>query len=210
MIDFEEIKKYLPQYLSTTLQDRLFDELKKFPQNIDQRIYSTYLAKNETIYQGDGIEGLMVVNLPDPTIKPASSMVLSNICDIYSFHVRYFPSRIVYAPIFNLEKYKRTITNEFEIDPDVTLDKIEDHIKAIKRQFVTQIFYLPKGARLQQDSIVFLDRLNNCPVESLSAEKIKERKIFTLSDYGFYLFLIKLSIHFTRVREELERKIPEC
>ena len=38
MIPFEEIKKYLPQHLSSTAQQELFNELKAFPHNIDQRI----------------------------------------------------------------------------------------------------------------------------------------------------------------------------
>lgn len=35
--------------------------------------------------------------------------------------------------------------------------------------------------------------------------QIKQKKIFTLSNYGFYMFLVKLSIHFTRVREGVDR-----
>ena len=184
------------------LDHKLFEELKSFPENIDHRLYSRVLAREEIIYQGDGIDGMLVVNFPSMEIGRLCAMVISNTCDVYSENIRFFPSRIVYTPIFNLEKYKRRIIEENDAREEA---RIEDHIDSIKRQFVTQIFYLPKGAGLEDDSIVFLDRLNNCASDSLSAAEIKKRKIFTLSDYGFYLFLVKLSIHFTRVREKVER-----
>ena len=54
---------------------------------------------------------------------------------------------------------------------------------------------------------LFLDRINNCPIEAVSKEDIDKKRLFTLSNYGFYMFLVKLSIHFTRVREEVDRTI---
>ena len=106
MISFEEIQKYLPQYLSEISQSVLFEDLKNFPNNLDQRLYSGQLMKEDTIYQGDGIDGLMVINLPDIKIKALPVIILSNSCDIHPENKRYFSSRIVYAPIFQLEKYE--------------------------------------------------------------------------------------------------------
>lgn len=204
MIDFEDVKKYLPQYLCDESQKILFKELASFPNNIDDRLYSQVLQKEGIIYQGDGIDGMLVVNLPSPEVKPLPSMVLSNTCDIYSGNERLFTPRIVYAPIFNLGKYRLKITEEYKDEKDQE-KHTEDFINSIKKQLNTSIFYLPKGAGLKNDSIVFLDRLNNYPSYDMTADDIKQRKLFTLSDYGFYLFLIKLSIHFTRVRENVER-----
>ena len=62
MISFDEIQKYLPQYLSATSQHSLFEELKRYPDNMDQRLYTNYAIEDGTIYQGDGINGLMVIN----------------------------------------------------------------------------------------------------------------------------------------------------
>lgn len=206
MIDFEEVKKYLPQYLCGDSQDNLFKEIKSFPSNIDDRLYSQVLRKDAVIYQGDGLDGMLVINLPSSDIRPLRSIVISNTCDIHQENERFFPFRIIYAPIFNLGKYKQKILEEYRDDKDQER-KTEDHINSIRKQLNTQIFYLPKGAGLENDSIVFLDRLNNCPSDIFPAEEIKKRKLFTLSDYGFYLFLIKLSIHFTRIREDVERTI---
>ena len=76
MIPFDEIKKYLPQYLSVPSQENLFEELKSFPDNIDQRFYSDLLARHTIIYQGDGLAGILVVNLPDEKVNAAPVMVI--------------------------------------------------------------------------------------------------------------------------------------
>ena len=206
MIDFEEVKKYLPQYLSDESQDKLFKELKSFPENIDDRLYSQILKKEGIMYQGDGIDGMLVINLPSAEIRPVRSMILSNSCSIHPDNNKLFQSRIIYAPIFNLQKYIERLTNEYKNEENIET-KIEDHVNSLRRQLNTQIFYLPRGGDLEADSIVFLDRLNNCPTDYVTDKEISQRKIFTLSDYGFYLFLIKISIHFTRVRENLERTL---
>ena len=60
MISFDEMRKYLPQYLSSPSQKELFKDLKEFPDNIDQRLFSPKLLDHDLIYQGDGIEGLII------------------------------------------------------------------------------------------------------------------------------------------------------
>jgi hypothetical protein len=133
-------------------------------------------------------------------------MVLSNTCDIDPANKRIFPSRIVYAPIFQLEKY-RAMLMESAV---ATAAVIDDYIDAIKQQIISSIFYLPKACGLSHESFVFMDRLNNFPAGQFDPREIKQKKIFTLSNYGFYMFLAKLSIHFTRVRESVDRLVEQC
>jgi len=82
---------------------------------------------------------------------------------------------------------------------------IDNHLEDIRRQRITQIFYLPLGSSLGYEAIVFLDRINNCDNKSISRENLSQRRLFVLSDYGFYLFLTKLSFHFSRVQEKIDR-----
>jgi hypothetical protein len=82
---------------------------------------------------------------------------------------------------------------------------LESHIRAIVRQEITTFFYLPKGALLPEDHIALLDRINNCDLRFLSEEFVRENRLFSLSNYGLYLFLLKISIHFTRITEGLDR-----
>jgi hypothetical protein len=206
VISFEDVKKYLPHHLNEEDQGKLFNDLKQFPCNIDKRFYSSKLSDEVKLYQGDGTKSLIVVNLPDPKIAAHNCLILSNTCDISSENIRFFPPRLVYAPIFSLEKYKHALMSEHAASGDsASQDKIFAHIDTIKKQFISNIFYLPACDQLAEDSIVFLDRLNNCSTQEITTEFISENKLFTLSNYGFYIFLIKLSIHFTRIREGIDR-----
>ncbi len=200
MIPFEEIKRYLPQYLSAESQKELFSELKSFPENIDQRLYISSDSVN-TIFQGDGFTDLLIINLPSSEIKPVPAMILSNTCDISPLTKRFLSIRLVYAPIIQYEKYRRMLL----VNEKVKHSNIYNHLESIKKQYVSNIIYLPKGKRLKYDAIVLLDRLTNCSAEIITKEMVEKRRLFTLSNYGFYLFLIKISIHFTRVREGVDR-----
>lgn len=207
MISLEEIKNYLPMYLSSESQGVLFKELKSFPDNIDSRFYTSALDDTDIYYQGDGVSDLIVVKLPELEARPLSSIILSNTCDISPENKRLFASNVLYAPIFKLSKYKAAIHEMHVKDGDLTDDKLDAHIETIKKQYITQILYLPEGPGLGEDSIVFLDRINNCPINTIDSPLSGKKRLFTLSDYGFYLFLFKLSVHFTRVREKVERPI---
>lgn len=198
----DDISIYLPRFLSSESTRVLFDCLKDFPHSIDERFYTSFLKEQDLIYQGDGIKNMLVINIPDPQIRPAPSIILSNTCDIDPNNIRPFQTNVLYSPIFNLKKYLEKLKST----SSKTTNYIDDHIKAIKRQEVTQIFYLPSLRNQIDESIVFLDRVCNCPNDILERESILNDKIFTLSDYGAYLFLLKLSIHFTRIQDRVERR----
>jgi len=201
-MNLDEFKLYLPKFLSAESDKELFDSLKGFPENIDTRIYTNYLSDSEIIYQGDGIKDMLYVSLPNPATKPTPSMILSNTCDIDLTNIRNFPSQIVYAPIINLRKYKDALIKKSQ----KTEKQIDAHIQSVKKQKITQIFYLPSIKDKIEESIVFFDRVCNFPNKMISRENLKNRRLFTLSDYGAYLFLLKLSIHFTRIQDKIERK----
>ena len=102
----EDIHLYLPKYLSEESTKKLFDEIGNFPDNISHSLYTSNIASDNIIFQGDAINSLLVINLPDSKIGKAPSMILSNTCDIDLTNERPFPSQICYAPIFQLEKYE--------------------------------------------------------------------------------------------------------
>lgn len=197
----EDLKIYLPKFLSSESEKELFEGLKDFPENIDTRLYTDYLKKSKIIFQGDGLNDLLVVNLPNPQIKPVPSVVLSNTCDIDTENERPFPSQIVYTPLFNLKKYEDLLSKK----SSKTEQQIEDHILAIKKQLITQIMFFPGIEGKMEDSIVFFDKVCNYPSNQYDRGGLENKRIFTLSNYGEYLFLLKLSIHFTRIKDKVDR-----
>lgn len=200
MIDFEEIKKYLPKYLSKESTESLFEDLKDFPENINKKFYSNTLNDEAIIFQGDGLRDLLVINLPDTRIEPFPSMVISNTCDISPENERKVEPKILYCPILKISKFEIQLKNNH-----VSEDRISQYIKEIKEQRISSIFYLPKGGELPEDCIAFLDSINNCKSIFIKNEEVPGRRLFSLSNYGFYVLLFKLSIHFTRIREAVER-----
>jgi len=198
MLPFDDIKKYLPQYLSAKSTNQLFEDLDAFPENLD-KLYSDKVLKEESVFQGDGMFELPMIFLPSTEIKNEKGIVLSNTCDINPKNERPIEPRMVYAPLLSLAKYENLLRSKGVGEKDLS-----DHVQSIKKQRISQLIFLPKGQRLEDDSIALLDRLNNF-VTIQDQKAIPDLKMFSLSDYGFYVFLIKLSIHFMRIREEYDR-----
>lgn len=201
-MNFDDFKIYLPKFLSAESDKELFEGLKSFPNNLDSRMYSNYLEDTPIIYQGDGIKDLLVINLPESEMRPTPSIILSNTCDIDLENQRLFSSQVVYAPIFNLEKYQNAILSK----GNKSAKQIDSHIDSVRRQEITQIFYLPKLDGKIDESIVFLDRVLNLPNKYISRQNLTDSRLFTLSNYGAYIFILKLSIHFTRIKDKVDRK----
>ena len=125
-------------------------------------------------------------------------MVLSNTCDVAAENKRLLGPRLIYCPIISLPKYEGIVRETGAIAP-------EQHLEDIRCQRVTSMFYLPTNGALGEEAIALLDRINNCDLQKLNVEELTNTRLFTLSDYGFYMFLFKLSIHLTRIREGVRR-----
>jgi len=200
---FDDFQKYLPQYLSPESQKELFSQLNEFPDNINKVVYAYSFCENEIIYQGDGFDGFLITNLPKNDQKESPCIILSNTCDVNAENERkFFIPRIMYCPIMSLDRYSKWLSDKRGL---LSGEALEAHLKAIKDQHITSFFYLPKGANLLEDSIALLDRVNNCDLDYLTPNFIENNRLFSLSNYGFYLFLFKLSVHFTRVFEKADR-----
>ncbi|UCZ56738.1 hypothetical protein LGV61_00225 [Desulfurispirillum indicum] len=192
-----DYKCYLPKYLSPTTGEKLFKDISMFPDNIDNRLYTNIHEDN--CFQGDGIKQLPVIFLPENEIKHAPVLILSNTCDISALNRRYLPPFVLYTPLIPLENYIAMLR-----DAKICSEKISTHTTEIKRQAVSQIFYLPPHGKLIE-SIVFFDRIVSNHAASLPSP-IHQSRLFSLSQYGHYLLLFKLSMHFTRLAESFDRE----
>jgi len=201
MLQLEEIKLYLPKYLSTQHTNILIAELKKFPDNIDSRLYISATGLTEKILQGDGLISVPGINLPDGTIRQTPAMVVSNSCDNDPSNARYFAANLLYCPILKLSKYQRQL-----IDAGIEPRVVDSHIGAVKKQEIAQVFYLPKGSGLDEERIIFFNSINSCDADHVYGDFSAAKRLFRLSDYGIYLFIFKLSVYFTRITEGIERE----
>lgn len=199
MIDFDELRNYLPKYLSKEAKENLFNDLKDFPDNLETRFYSTHLSNDSTVFQGDGLRDLPIITLPDTRVEPVPSIVISNTCDISFDNVRTLEPNVLYCPIIRISRYIQILRQN-----GLSEDKIENFRSEVKRQRISSMFFLPRYGDLPEDCIALLDSICNARSSILPNDPSSTR-LFSLSNYGFYLFLFKLSIHFTRIREAVDR-----
>lgn len=194
-LSLKEIELYLPKYLSPETKNDLFKNLDNLPKSFDMFIKDGSLNKEELL-QGDGI----IINMQN--IK-MTIMIISNSCDIDPNNTRIFESYMLYAPIFSIDRYRESL-----IKDGISEDKVNNHIHDIKKQKITQIFYIPKSNStiLQEDCFIFFDRINNISLKKLyNKNECEYQRIFSLSQTAFYIFLIKISINFTRMMEGIDR-----
>lgn len=214
----DDIDIYLPKYLSEESLSQLKIELKSFDSDgTKNTIYTARLRDEKVLFQGDGISSLKIVNIQKEEFKQSPVILLSNTCDMDIDNKRIFRSHICYSPLIELDKYISVVESNLQkrrsnktYDPSEDTYKnvekvINDHIKSIKKQHITQILYLPSIGDFNKEYIVFLDKIYNIEIDAIDRDKLGIIRMFTLSNYGLYLFLLKISVHFTRIKERIDR-----
>lgn len=197
----EEIKLYLPKWLSADTEKEFYKCITQFPKEVDHKnFYTEELIDDENLFQGDGIRDLLYINLPSERIDKVSGVVLSNTCDIsLSNERKFFAPRIVYSPIINMKRYRASLLKR------LSQDEVDGHVLSVRSQRITQIFYLPGREGVLEESLVFFDRVCSCKNSDIQRKGLKNQRLFTLSDFGAYFFLMKLSMHFSRIQDKVQR-----
>lgn len=192
---FEQFRVFLPSYLNTNQARSLFSELSQFPDNLDY--YWGHSQRKDELLQGDGWRGFLVRDFRTGEQKSVSGVVLSNSCDVAVGNLRNLPANILFAPLIALEAYrKRLLIVKSEAE-------VTDIVDNTVRQRVTNIFFLPRLGGVIEDSIVLLDDIHTHPLTDFLGRG--PSALFKLKQHAWYLFLVKLSIHFTRLGESVPR-----
>jgi hypothetical protein len=191
----ESIQRQIPYYLAEDQKNALVKALRAFPENINYY----YEPSEDGLLQGDGWSKFQVFNFSNGDRSLIRGVVLSNTCDIAPENSRDFPPKIVFAPLITLSSYK-TLLEARAVEPQ----RIESKLAAIRNQSITNIFYLPAGGGVEEEQMVLLEDIHSMPAPVFLSEKTK-RRLFSLSQVGFYIFIFKLSVHFCRMHEQIVR-----
>jgi hypothetical protein len=191
---FEDIRRYLPKYLSPQDTSELFAQLASFPKK--SPFYLTDEALAAELLQGDGWRGFFAIDFRTAQGKEVSGVIVSNSCDIDPANRRDRAVNILFSPFIELSKYVELLRG---VKSEV---QIADYLAAIRDQRVTSIFHLPEG-RGCPEGIILLDDIHTHPLDDFLGRA--RTPLFTLSQYAFYIFVMKLSIHFTRFNENVRR-----
>jgi hypothetical protein len=192
----DKIRLSLPQFLSAESKSELIDQLQQYPDN--RNYYGTIPGESEPV-QGDAWTGFVALDFETAERDRVVGFVISNSCDIAAANAPADDQCILFAPILPLSRYA-----EMVLEAGDSPDQIESELDAIRKQSISRLFYLPAMTGHHEESVVPLDRLFAQPLRMLNQEAMQ--RFFTLNLYGWYILLIKLSIHFTRMGEAVPRE----
>lgn len=197
-LNAEDLQKAIPAYLSAADKAALAKALKDFPQA--GRTYPYFLNQSDmNPLQGDIWRGLEIIRIEDGTQKKVLGMIISNSCDISPENKRLLPPRISFATLIPLERYRQILLNN-NIEPE----RVKTHLIQIRNQSITSIFYIPSGAELQEEHIALFQDVHSLPLANFQVS-VEKSRLASLNQLAFYLFLFKLSIHFCRFMEGIDR-----
>ena len=193
---FEQALLFLPKYLTPEQTRDLYTELSRFP-----NLTSFYLDREDLrgqLLQGDGWRGFIAISFETGDRKQVSGVIISNSCDVAPENPSNTPVRVLFAPLINLARYVEILRTSGKPD-----SQIENILISIRSQKVTSIFYLPSYPRAIDESLILLDDVHAQPLADFLR---RERTcLFKLNQTFFYIFLIKLSIHFSRFNKGVHR-----
>jgi hypothetical protein len=198
--DAEALQQQIPYYLTADPAKKvLLAELKSLSEGAVQGYFtpSELDAHKGEMLQGDGWRGFQVFSFATGDRNRVRGIILSNSCDLSPENERVLPPKITFAPIIRLAKLEERF-----LDSGLKQEQIKSRLQAIRSQSITSMFYLPADDPLSTEYVALLDDLHSMPVEAL--REVSD-KLFTLSMAGFYLYVFKLSVHFCRLQENIDR-----
>lgn len=195
----EQVRRSLAPYLSDESKSDLIRQLRAFAeQPARPSDYFTTIPSAPDPLQGDVWRGLVVLDFDTSERDQVVGMVLSNSCDISTANEPYPDQRLVFAPLLALDVYAQLLQ-----EAGKTHQQVDTYLEQVRRQKVYRIFYVPAMPGVLRESIVALDAVHSEPLRALAADGV--RRLFSLNNFGWYMLLLKLSIHFTRMDEKLDR-----
>lgn len=190
---FEEFRKYLPHYLNDGDKRALYEELRKFPEK------TQYFASSEdqSPLQGDAWRPFAFRDFSSGDMREVAGIVISNSCDIDPANTPDGAQHLLFAPLMKLDGLRARFAQAGLSD-----EKAEDILRAIRRQEKSDFLYLPANGDTPE-TFVRLDDIHPQPLSVFLTTK--PVRLFSLSYAGFFILLIKLAIHFTRINERVVR-----
>ncbi|MGC9353913.1 MAG: hypothetical protein ACP5D9_08750 [Mariniphaga sp.] len=209
----ELIRTFLPKYLIPELQENLFKTVQEyFPFSTDPNLIYSNLPDLEYYYQGDCLIDIPFSSFNQGSFNTAyiSGIIVSNSCDISPDNDRIETPYIQFSSVFSLEEYISLLRKR-----EISEKRIESFIENLKGNRISNLFYLPEKKNgnniLLEESFVRFDMNVTLPVSIFNGDNYNNNyapdgdRLFSFSNYGFYLFLIKLSVHYCRFREGVFR-----
>jgi hypothetical protein len=191
----ENAESFIAPYLTRERRVGFLAELRAFP---DVKPIYASIGDPEPL-QGDCWSGVPVFDFESGQRKAIRAILVSNSCDASNQNSRLLPAKLTFAPVVALQRYAEAL-----LRGGVDQRRVDDHLADIRGQRVSSLFFLPAGGRgIKVESVAILDDLQTVPSAVIGSDG--SERLSSLSDLGFWLFLFKLSYHFCRMHENVDR-----
>tara|TARA_R110000868_G_scaffold33567_8_gene121650 strand:- start:1186 stop:1809 length:624 start_codon:yes stop_codon:yes gene_type:complete len=203
-MDFiEKLDALMPDYLTDENKNRLREGLRQFTnESIISKNYTDFYSTTQYDFflQGDLIRQLRFpvfdFKKGNYSKKYFDALVVSNTCDIDKNNNQKIPKEVLLAKAIPLDEYILDLKK-------INVEKIDEKIIQIKKQFYSNLLYLPP-TKNSKEYIVLLDDICQISRQELNnlMDDIPNNRIDVLDHFGYYLFVFKLSYHLCRLPEE--------
>ena len=201
----DQLENLLPLYLSHSQKMDLRMALVQFKDPKKGVNYSNFyhLNPDKEFLQSDLVSEIRCPHWDSSKFIESypDAVILSHGCDITKSNSRALNSKqCVFAPVLKLSDYIDELKLSNWADQRITT-----HVESIKCQEISNIFYMPAKSGI--DFMVLFDKSFWFPTEELNAllPDIANNRMASLTNFGHYLFVFKLSFHFCRLPEDNER-----
>lgn len=220
-LDINNFERLLPSYLREEGKHRLRKALEQFSpnrgevglENLSQSKesidYSNFFSDISPNYfmQGDMLNSVRIVDwdeeIDDYYSGFSSVMLISNTCDVTQENERSLNyKQSLLAPVISVEEYFADLE-----DTGYSVDKIKSYHTSLKKQEISNLIYIPRNDINGKEYIVFLDKIIWHPSKTLQKQvkNLEDSRFISLSNFGFYLVILKISYHLCRLPEEVDR-----
>lgn len=201
----------LPENLLDTTKERLKRLLSQFF-NVEHRKgekrYDNFYHESPPNYflQGDVLKKINSLFWDDEanqyTFSESPVVLLSNTCDVSKDNEHIVDKQALYAPVIKLDFFIDSLKED-----GFSADQITSVLNNLRSQTYSNIFYLPPNPVNGNEYVILLDNIFWQPSTILRTklETINDERFLSLNHFGFYLLITKISYHFCRVPEEIDR-----
>lgn len=193
---------YLPPFLTVESRRALLRSLEGFRSqqagsaDVERQYTPNYysdISLEAEWAQGDVWEGFQVVRFDDGRRKDVNGLILSNTCDVNPANDIPESRPILFCPTLSVDKIE-----QMQRSAGMQQGQIDSFVANIRKQLVTYMFWLPAVGHYPE-RVVLLDDVHRYPWKTFEGQSRKRQ--VRLSDFGHWLLLIKISIHFCRLNE---------
>jgi hypothetical protein len=206
-------EKVLPNYLVEPNKSRLKRALQQFiPDERNGEIdYSDFYKTHQIDYflQSDLVKEIRIAHWNEDVTnfdkKYTDAVIISNTCDISLENKHDLNQKqCLFAPLINFNSFLTDLR-----DGGYSEEKIVSFSNNVKSQLISNLFYFPLHNKEKKEYLIFLDKIFWFPTSELNSytENIEDNRISSLTHFGFYLFILKLSYHLCRLPEQCDRNI---